>query len=85
MDVPYVKRIESYRFQIFAPTYGGDRVRVEYQGVDSLSFGLIEVVHGIPDFDNVEPMPPHIIPDTGFESMVTVVKTTQVLPSKLAR
>lgn len=85
LNVPYIKRIESYRFQIIAPRYGGDRVRVEYEGADSLSFGLIEVILGIPKFEDVEPMPPHIIPDTGFESMVTVVKTTQVLPSKLAR
>ena len=83
LDVPYIKRIESYRFQIIAPRYGGDRVRVEYQGADYLSFSLIEVILGIPKLEDVEPMPPHIIPDTGFESMVTVVKTNQTLPSKL--
>jgi hypothetical protein len=56
---------------------------VEYQGADYLSFSLIEVILGIPKLEDVEPMPPHIIPDTGFESMVTVIKTNQTLPSKL--
>jgi hypothetical protein len=82
LDTDYIKQIEHYRFRLFAPSYGGDKVKLEYHGIDSLSFSVIEVALGFPDFDKVDPMPTHIIPGTGFESSVTVVKTTTTLPYK---
>ena len=73
------KGIDHYYFRLISPSYIGDRIRLEYRGQDSLSFSVIEVLHGLPDFDNIQPMPSHIIPEKGYESSMTFVKSRFVL------
>jgi hypothetical protein len=73
LDNYYSKRFGHHLFRLYSPSYGGDKVTVEYSGHDSLSFRLVEVLHGLPKFDFIKPMPASIIPSTDFESSVTVV------------
>lgn len=73
LETSYVKRINHYFFRLISPNYGGDRVMVEYQGHDSIQLNIIEVIHGLPQLESIKPMPKHIIPATGYESLMTVV------------
>lgn len=79
LETHFIKRINHYYFRLISPNYGGDRVTIEYHGHSPLQLNIVEVIHGLPDIEGVTPMPKHIIPATGYESLMTVVLNTFIV------
>jgi len=68
-------RKEGYLFRIFNNNVEGVKIILEYEGEQPLSFSVIEKKIGLPNFDNIKPMPVNIIKGVGYESHITLVKS----------
>lgn len=59
--------------RLIAPSPLGDRFVIDYQSAEPFHLTILEKKLGIPQFEFVSPMPVHIIPDTDYESYMTLV------------
>ncbi|HOP02901.1 MAG TPA: M28 family peptidase [Tenuifilaceae bacterium] len=67
---------QGYVFRCFNPGEEGFNVSLHYAGVDSLEFSVIEKRLGLPPFSYIKPMPENIIKGVGYESHITLVKSS---------
>jgi hypothetical protein len=72
-------RKEGYIFRCFNPGEKGFDVKLHYAGVDSLTFSIIEKRLGLPPFSYIKPKPENIINGVGYESHITLVKSSHKL------
>ncbi|MFP4556143.1 MAG: hypothetical protein ACLFNU_04660, partial [Bacteroidales bacterium] len=70
-DYPTVNN-QVYWVRLINPSIDPITFGLEYQHNDSLEVSVVEKVLGLPDLQYIEPMPSHIIPDTDFESNMTL-------------
>ena len=73
------QRLGSYLFRVINPSHNGDIFRIEYNSKEPLGITTIEKILGLPNFEHIKPMPPHIIPSTGFESYISIISNKHTL------
>ena len=66
----------GYIFRCFNPGEKGFDVKLHYAGVDSLTVSVIEKRLGLPPFSYIKPKPENIINGVGYESHITLVKSS---------
>ncbi len=67
---------QNYYLRLLNPSEFGDAIRVVYHSNADFAFTTLERKLGIPLPDGFNSMPPHIIPDTDYESYATLVKNS---------
>ena len=67
---------QNYYLRLLNPSEFGDAIRVVFLPDADFTFTTLERKLGIPLPDGFKPMPPHIIPDTDYESYATLVKNS---------
>lgn len=70
-DYPSVNE-QVHWVRLVNPSINPIKFSLEYSLNDSLNVSVVEKMLGLPDFQYIDTMPSHVIPDTDFESFMTL-------------
>ncbi len=76
---------DFHRISFYGFVHKNINMTIEYKNNAPLRMIIIDKKNGLPSFKGIKPMPAWIIPDTGWDSNITLVKKTFVCPKRVLK